>query len=918
MQNEVLYKRWIKYATISFVIILITISFGYAQNNNIGNHYINTRILTPNNSIFFINKQKITQHATANKEVGDEENIVYYNTNDVSLSTNDIIKTKDNDLIVVLNDLSSVKIFPNSEVIFLKLGNTPSIKIVSGDFEIQTSTDFEISSLKNNINIRQGGVKIKQTEEYSKISNLYGSNTVDIYGKEDNFIISYPIPIQKTIIISKEIDKTNWDNIRLSKLNKELNFESFRETFSRESFLPKTDKLFEDLNETFFLREITSFSPKGKEKLDEKQFLETIKTLLSAIKSESPSLIKKNISDLKKWRDNPSLLKLKNLIPTIIDPITRYTLENELYELFEENNSTNILNLAYQKDLPISEELKYLYGIWQKKDFKSESKIVEIIHNKVRQHNKDITKLEEDYNLLTSFIEAYPGFVTSDIFKIKYTIELYLYDEVETKTEKLDIILSTFEKNLNIIALLIENNNGEFAQNIHKNMLINTINFEDKNKILEEYRKNKSELEKNILTLIDFYEDFLHSAKFNENIYYQYKDNKEKEFEAENIFKENITKENINNEESKEELPYSDFSETVKLLERYSILVDEKDISLVFSEGKLIYVQNATLDSVKKEKFSFVFNPEKNVIFLIVWENEDYIPPIQTNIPLNLFKSEHNRLLSNKQIKEEKKRVIPIQDWATEVKADLINDQSIESGIKRQLIKEKLEKHNILSRGNYMYVYGKTMEIKNALINYEEKLETKTYERKIKFDIRLDIDTWDVLSLKLQDFPERKIRISKLEKVYGTIITTFLDETERNNIKINAKNQFSSLSERKADVQDFKITNQENGIVSFKDLSITFQSKGKDADFYEVSGELNTKNQKLIIIDINNINDKEYTLKDVEISSLKEKINEIKYPPIVNKPVKSKDSINGSDEAEDIIQDTFENMEEILNDGDWL
>ncbi|HPO06201.1 MAG TPA: hypothetical protein PLQ36_03760, partial [Candidatus Gracilibacteria bacterium] len=149
------------------------------------------------------------------------------------INTYDLIATEKEGVSVILNQLGVVKIFPNSEVIFLNFGDRPVLKVLSGEVDVETANEIVVETYQNQLVLRQGGAKVRQTAYYAQFSNYYGSSRILIDDDKAKLLLSYVLPLRKQIRIYEQSNKNNWHRIRYSKLNKELRLQDFNEILVR-------------------------------------------------------------------------------------------------------------------------------------------------------------------------------------------------------------------------------------------------------------------------------------------------------------------------------------------------------------------------------------------------------------------------------------------------------------------------------------------------------------------------------------------------------------------------------------------------------------------------------------------------------------------------------------------------------------
>lgn len=803
----------------SMLVVVFTVLIS-ADNTQALYSYIETKIVTENNAQFELNGS-----------------IGHFNT----ISTNDVMKSLDTPVQFILNNVNSIILQAHSQIQFLKLGENPLIILNDGSIEVQTSTEAQVYS-DNNVIIVQGGAKITHTDEYSQIGNYYGSTQINIANEKDKKILSYNLPIQKQISIYKKIYKENWNKIRYTKLNKELHLQVFKEVAVRQSFIPYDFSTLTQHRNTESWKTLFTWNPYKKQMGRENVFLAHLQILEQAIINKSPSQIKNEVAVLSDYLNLPQIKLLPKLIYTVQDSITRYTLENELAHLFNKNNSS------------INTEIKYFYNIWQQKDEQSEKKLHEAVMEKIKKHSTNLYALEEDYNLITALIEAYPQMVTQNTLTEKKETEMSLYKIMASKTEKIDILLSSYTKDLDIIILLIENDNGQLAKAVYDSMLINTEKLDDP--VITSYRDQLRDYENEIALLMDFYKEELHASGYNETVFNIYKQQKEQEIEAVNLFKSNI--QTIRTRPIKH-----DFSTIVTILKSQKIAVKEEDISFVLLGGKLLYIQNAQLELEQDPiSFHFVFDPELKIISQVTWSNENR-PPMNDNIPLEHFQDAIIALqkidLEKHQLGQVEKTSV-IKDWI-ETSEDA-NNVNYEFAIKKRLAKDHLAEKGINSKENDMQMYQNTINIDNAIFLFTD--ETKK-EIKISVNLRLQLDTWEVLGIQLADFPTRKIRIASLEQLKKDIPFAYQEETDKKLIREEAVKSLKVFTDRITEDQ-FTVTNKDKQIVSFPSMSFFFKTKDDGELIWSVSGEFNTQTKIFLHADCTK-NGKTTSLVNIPLSS---------------------------------------------------
>nr|HPO06223.1 hypothetical protein [Candidatus Gracilibacteria bacterium] len=441
-----------------------------------------------------------------------------------------------------------------------------------------------------------------------------------------------------------------------SKLNKELRLQDFNEILVRYNFSAIVNPNLEQKTFSGFRKNLT-LNPAKKALINQNEFLLVIKNLLESLEKKSISQIKMNLAELNKWpklaaeyRVNTLLTqltttpqgssergivdtlknliyqyKLTNVMANLSDPASRYYLEKGILDLLAENPNS------------IDLEIKYLYQIWTNQDEASEKIILDELKTKIDKHQKQVLKLDEDYNLLNALISAYPDLVTSKIMEIKIDLEKYLWDSVQTKAEKVDVALSSYYQDLYNIARLIENNNGQLATEIYAKMFINTVeeNFPE----ISEYRIMNKNLEEEVKSLIAFYEENLHGAAFNQNLFNEYLANQQKEKNAVLLFQKEVS--------TRSRPLAQDYTEQIDLLAQSAIEVQKENISPVLLGSNLLYIQDANLVPNDGQTFNFVFDPQAKVISQLVWNGDTNLPPLEDGIPLNKFQTAYNVALES-------------------------------------------------------------------------------------------------------------------------------------------------------------------------------------------------------------------------------------------------------------------------------
>lgn len=816
-QKTVQKFKLLKMMALSTVIVTISILLGSFQSEAVLHNYIET-LVTPKDVSFYVNDIK---------------------GNYAFISTSDNIETGEDEVTFTLNNISSVKISPYSQVQFLRLGNKPSIKIIKGDIEIQTISSATVFSHNNKAIVRQGGLKISHKENYSEFGNYYGNTTLAIQNKNKEAIISYALPILKKVNIFTESNKSNWNTIRYSKLNKELRLTEFKEKVSRKVFSPNSSSLYSQIGSSSFLQEKMTLTPKKINSIEQQKLYEKIDELKKAIKDKSPTRISTIIRDLQTWKNHPELQNLQNLIASVNDPLTRYYLEINLLKLFGETQNS------------IDLETKYFYSLWLDEELISEQKLLEEIDRKIENNKEKLYVQEEYYNLITSLIEAYPSLASYGIIRSKNSIERNLFEIVNTPTEKADIILSSYTKNLHIISKLIENNNGKSARLIYDTMLINTKDYSNE-KIIS-FRKKNKEQEEEIQDLLNFYQERLHSAAFNKNIFSQYKENKKQEKEAIRTFKSNIP--NIRTRPIKH-----NFSSVIQDLEKYSIYASSQNINLLFSGAKDLYIQEAELIPRGEYSFNFVYNPETKIVSQVEWNTDITMPSMSAHIPLKEFQKSYNTLLNIELQTAEKEDEVIIQDWSYEAE-EMKETYNYEENIKKQLSKEELEKYQISAKQNYMGVLSDSIiSIKNATFSF---IDEEGRERDIYFDMEIDTEGWNVTEASFIEFPEAEILTDQLHNIHSQLSQAYQEELEKKEIQEEAKRVFRGYNPD-IKIQDFVVSNKDKKIASFTNLALFL-----DEEIWRISGSYSTLTEIINTAELKS-DSETFSLKNLEVKSLKD------------------------------------------------
>jgi len=905
MQKEKI-NRWSKIFTIVFLVMVISVGLSSFQRSSAYN-FINTKIHFPEKTnTFLIN--------------GIENSYDYINTYD-------IIETKNNKVVFLLNSISSVKLYPNTKIQFTRLGENPYLNIISGEVDIQTVNQVDIETTYQKIVLKQGGINIKQTEKYIKIGNYYGSNRISIYNINDNksiknkknLILSYSLPLKKQITIYNTSNKSNWNKVRYSKLNKELRLQSFKKTIVKRVFKPETTQITEG-DTSSFLKKILTFNAKKKKEIKKSEFFKTVNKLIKITNNNSYNQIKTIVPVLTPWKDLAKQYRIKNLIANTKDPLTRYFLEIALLKLFNENNDS------------IDTEIKYFYRLWADKKTEDEQVLIDELNKKITTHENNLYLLEEDYNLVTSLIDNYPKTASNNIINSKSIIENFLFQAVETKTEKIDIVLTSYYKDLYLIIQLIENNNGQAAQELFKKMLIDNIDFSDP--VIAEHRNKNIELENEMLSLIYYYKEILHSTsddkkdiEFNENDFSKYKQSQNQEDEVLALYSLNTVK------LRKRPIDY-DFSSVVNAFKKRAILIDEEKVSYVLLGGNLLYIQDAVLDISSKSSnnlsdkeiedlldnepsFNCVYHQEKQIISEVFWNGDDPLPPMQSDIPIDNFQSEYNKSLNLQFTPLSISKNIPIKDWVPDVSVhNTIPNYDIQ--LQKRLTKQKLHDYNLIVKENNIHVYPEYLIVKNVKIIY---LNNRSQDIETEFNMRLtfDIDNriWKVLSIQLIEFPKNKVRIkgNDLKYVYKNVVKNHIDELERLEIQTKAKKDLQIILEKDEKLNNFKIIDKEKQIVNFSNqIFITKTKEGEE--IWKVKGTYNILTNMIIYLKMTH-GKHQIILKNIEIKEIKSAVKNYKTEQELKEIKKSssnnKNKIRNSQEAEQIIEEAI-SEKNFLND----
>jgi hypothetical protein len=843
-------KAFIMTSSISLITILLS-SF---QSKAILYNYIDTQV-SPKNTAFLVNG-----------------NTGIYNF----ISTGDTVETEAKAITFTLNNTHSIKLLPYSSLRFLHIGTKPLVKIIKGDIEIQTAQTVRVLSHNEKIHVTQGGLKIHYTDTYSLYSNYYGNTNIEIYNNNEEFLLKYALPIHKQVLIHTKSNKSNWNNIRYSKLNKELRLSEFKEDIARKIFSINTNLISNTESNYLGIQEYVTFTPKKNILIEKNKLFDKISTLKKAIANKSLKRIQKSIQDLEPWKDTINVKNLPQLLSQIYDPLSRYQFEISLLELFEEDTNS------------ISIEIKYFYSIWNNKNTENEAILIQALNEKIQKNKNNLFIQEEFYNLISSLIEAYPSLATGKIIQSKNLIEKQLFDLAKNSTEKTDVILASYIQNLSLIEKLIKNNNGKLAELIYRTMLIKTEKYDNERMITlkEKYIKQ----EENIELLLRFYKDQLGISNFNNNIFNQYQKNKKRESIAIKSFKKSIKA------SRKRPISYN-FQPTVDRLKNYSIFTHQKNISFVITGGENLYIEKASLASESDDSFTFVYNPEKKIISQVIWNEESDLPSMPDYIPLKDFQKSYNLLLQM-QLKgsaEEKIEKIIVQDWAA-FSDNKNTNYNYENNIKKQLTQEELRKYSIFSKKNFM----KVEDNNNILIQDAQIIMNQEEDKQIKdifFTMQINSDTWKVSSLHFKEFPQAKIINVPLRKIQSALSAQFQIEEKHNKIIENAKQAFLSYNPN-ITLDDFQIQLDTEDTVSYTNMAIFLEE-----DIWRISGEFNSKTKTISEAQLTR-NTNKYTIKDIKIQLLKKYLQDI----AINTP---EEEIHETDINDDILNEVI--LKEIKN-----
>ena len=876
--GNILETRIGKAFALATVILGISLMFSISKTNAVIG-YIETNILVEKGEQFSVN------------EIYASHSVV---------SANDIIETKDTEVTFVLNQTSSVTLKPFSSLSFLKLGDSPILHMLKGEADIQTNNEVKAFIANNIVTIKQGGTNILLKDSYAQFGNYYGATTLTINGANQETVLTYSLPIQKKVSIFHNSNKSNWNKIRYSKLNKELRLTSFDNIIARETFIPQSFNSLLSGDTTSVLQKLLTFNPQKKKNLLQLEFNKNFAGLVKAIENKSAGLIKKRMPEFQEYRDLPQIHALPKLIATINDPFVRYTYEVELAKIF--------LN----GDKSLNTEIKYFYSLWNNKNDKQLKEFQTMFDKKIASHTNNLLRLEENYNLIVSLIEAYPGIVTPELLASKRTVENAIFNVVETDTEKVDIILSTFEKDMGIISLLIENNNGALAKNVYKSMLVDTVDFE--HPAIASYRSRYASLEENIQTLLNFYKEFLHSAAYNENIFQDYKEQKAEEKEAIELFQKNV-------KTLRTRPVRHDFSNVVSALAKNKIHAEEENISFVLLGGNLLFIQNAeVVPNLGETTFNFVFNPETQTISELIWNTTQdseaaALPPLEQHVPLNKFQESYlylQSLQSNLNTTTQKTPESDLSDWT--LLAENLTDFNLDIAIKKRLAKETLLENGILAQERQMQVFNNSIQVSNAFITYSE--DRKMF--KVPFHVRLQMDTWNVLGLQLADFEQSRPRVGTLKDVTKVVIAAHKVEDAKRQTQELALKSFKGISPL-LEIDNFIVQDAETPTVAFENIPLSF-TLNNQVEVWYAQGLYTTNNRVFPSITLTS-QGRTIVEKDLAIGRLKIAVKEYL------EGTKKKDTQEVIDEADKVIQETMqeeisdaelEEVKEMLNNGEWF